>query len=197
MSKKQILPEDIMSMPEFAKIRQEKRRALIPSKRRRRVGVGPCAMFYFENYETMWFQVHEMLFIEGGGEEQLAGELEAYNPLIPNGRELVATLMFEVEDPEERAYLLKRLKGVESTISFLVEGQQIPGVVEEEVGQPRSDGKVSSVHFVHFPFTNEQVDVFKTTSGGISLQIDHGFYSYDVALGDATVKELGADFDTF
>ena len=95
MSKKQILPEDIMSMPEFAKIRQEKRTALIPRKRRRRVGVGPCAMFYFENYETMWFQVHEMLFIEGGGEEQLAGELEAYNPLIPNGRELVATLMFE------------------------------------------------------------------------------------------------------
>ena len=156
--------------------------------------VGPCAMFYFENYETMWFQVHEMLFIEGGGEKQLVGELEAYNPLIPNGRELVATLMFEVEDPEERAYLLKRLKGVESTISFLVEGQQIPGVVEEEVGQPRSDGKVSSVHFVHFPFTEEQVLVFKN-SGGVALQIDHGFYSHDVALNRNTINELAMDFE--
>ena len=194
MSKKRILAEDVMSMTEFAKIRQEKRRALIPTKQRRRVGVGPCAMFYFENYETMWFQVHEMLFIEGGGKEQLEGELEAYNPLIPNGRELVATLMFEIENPTERAYLLKRLTGVEETISLSLEGQQIFGVVEEKVGQPRSDGKVSSVHFVHFPFTDEQVFGFKN-SGGVGLQIDHGFYSYDVALDQAMINELAADFE--
>ena len=195
MSKKQLSREDIMSMSDFAKIRQGRRRTLLPTKRKRRIGVGPCAMFYFESYETMWFQVHEMLLIEGGGGAQLLGELEAYNPLIPQGRELVATLMFELEDPGERAHFLKRLGGVEKAISFVFGGQQIFGVVEGEIGQPRSDGKVSAVQFVHFAFSDEQTATFQNSSVPITLQIDHPFYKHAAILGAATRNELAMDFD--
>ena len=129
MNKREISLKDVMPMSEFGKIRTEHRRKLIPAKRRRRVGVGPWATFYFESYHTMWFQVHEMLWIEGGGDEQLPGEFAAYNPLIPKGRELVATLMFEVEDPGERAHLLAKLMGVEKTIGLPVAGERVAGVV--------------------------------------------------------------------
>ncbi len=78
------------------------------AKRHRRLEVGPDCTFYFENFETMWNQVHEMLFIEKGGEAQIADELSAYNPLVPKGRELVATVMFEIDDPVRRAAFLIR-----------------------------------------------------------------------------------------
>ncbi len=83
----------------YARERAERRKALIPIKRNRRVEVGPYATFYFENYDTMLAQVQEMLHIEKGGKEQIAGELEAYNPLIPQGSELIATLMLEIDEP--------------------------------------------------------------------------------------------------
>ena len=94
-SARQITRDDVLSMDEYGKMRAAKRREMIELKKPRRVPVGPDATFYFENYETMWAQVHEMLWIERGGEEQIVDELAAYNPLIPQGRELVATLMFE------------------------------------------------------------------------------------------------------
>ena len=195
MTRKEILLKDIMPMSEFGKTRAELRRKLMPAKRRRRVGVGPWATFYFESYETMWFQVHEMLWIEGGGDAQLPGELAAYNPLIPKGRELVATRMFEVEDPGERASLLTNLVGVEKTIFLTVAGQQILGLVEEEVGQARSDGKVSSVQFVHFPFTEHQVTSFLNGSDPVTLQIDHPGYTHRSELDKEVRNELALDFE--
>tara|TARA_Y100000588_G_C14168102_1_gene887846 strand:- start:160 stop:753 length:594 start_codon:yes stop_codon:yes gene_type:complete len=195
MTKKEISLKDVMPMSEFGKVRAERRRKLMPTKRKRRVHVGPWATFYFESYETMWFQVHEMLWIEGGGDAQLPGELAAYNPLIPKGRELVATLMFEVEDPGERERLLTTLVGVEKTIGLTVAGQRISGIVEEEVGQARSDGKVSSVQFVHFPFTDEQVTVFRRNSDSITLQINHPSYVHESTLDAAVRNELALDFE--
>ena len=99
----QIVPADIMPMADYGRERRERRSRIAAYKRDRRVEVGPFACFYFENYDTMLHQVHEMLFIERGGDGQIAEELEAYNTLVPNGRELVATLMFEIEDKERRA----------------------------------------------------------------------------------------------
>ncbi|MGQ0676470.1 MAG: DUF3501 family protein, partial [Rhodospirillales bacterium] len=112
-AERRILRADVMAMAEFANARQERRRALLPVKKLRRVEVGPDACFYFENYDTMWLQVHEMLFIEKGGEAQIAGELEAYNALIPQGNELVATVMFEIDDEARRRDFLARDGGVE------------------------------------------------------------------------------------
>ncbi len=90
---------DILPMAEYAKVRAAERRRIAALKRDRRVEVGPHVTFYFESYETMWLQVHEMVWIEKGGPEQMPDELAAYNPLIPKGRELVATFMVEIDDP--------------------------------------------------------------------------------------------------
>ena len=98
--KHEITRDDIMPMAEYAQQRRERARALSAIKRDRRVEVGPHATLYFENFDTMWHQIHEMLYIEKGGEEQIDGELAAYNPLIPKGRELVATFMITpLSDP--------------------------------------------------------------------------------------------------
>jgi len=98
----EITMADIMPVAEYAKIRMGRRKELAARKKNRRVDVGPHVTFYFENFDTMWSQVHEMLYIEKGGEEQAKDEIEAYNPLIPKGRELVATFMVEVDDPLRR-----------------------------------------------------------------------------------------------
>ena len=95
--KKQIIKEDIMPLDVYTKSRKDLRRGIVEFKKDRRIALGPYATFYFESYETMLAQIQEMLYIEKGGEEQLKDELEAYNPLIPDGKELTATLMFEID----------------------------------------------------------------------------------------------------
>src|SRR5215472_2711504 len=88
---------DILPLDEYVKIRRERRGKITELKKRRRIEVGPFATFYFENFATMWQQIQEMLYIEKGGETQIADELAAYNALIPRGSELVATIMFEID----------------------------------------------------------------------------------------------------
>ncbi|MFX8289506.1 DUF3501 family protein, partial [Acinetobacter baumannii] len=92
----------------------------------------------------MWWQVHEMLRIEKGGEEQIADELAAYNPLIPQGAELVATLMFEIDDPIRRNLVLARLTGADSHVVLTVGGEAVPGVPDDPEGRTKDDGKISS-----------------------------------------------------
>src|SRR3954468_23440821 len=99
---RKITPEDLLPIEEYDIRRKALKQNLIPMKKLRRVEVGPFATFYFESYATMWLQVQEMLRIERGGTEQIAGELEAYNPLIPQGDELIATMMLEIEDANRR-----------------------------------------------------------------------------------------------
>ncbi len=92
----------------------------------RRIEVGPFATFYFENYATMWLQVQEMLRIEKGGDEQVPGELVAYNPLIPQGDELIATMMLEIEDGDRRHRTLLTLGGIEETVFMEIGGETDP-----------------------------------------------------------------------
>ena len=117
-------------------------------KKDRRLEVGPFATFYFECYDTMLHQVQEMLFIEKGGEEQIEDELAAYNPLIPQGSELVATVMFEIDDPVRRARVLGMLGGVEDKAFIRVGGDTIRGVAGGRPGpHPRGrQGLVGAVH---------------------------------------------------
>ena len=110
-AKHELTRDDVIAMEDYARERKDRRRALVAAKRHRRLAVGPDCTFYFENYETMWNQVHEMLFIEKGGEAQIADELSAYNPLIPKARALVATVMFEIDDSVRRGALLAPLRG--------------------------------------------------------------------------------------
>jgi hypothetical protein len=184
-----ILPPEI-----YARERKERRARIAAIKRPRRVHVGPFATFYFENYDTMFQQIHEMLHIEKGGEEQIADELRAYNPLIPKGGELVATLMFEIEDPVRRDRELRRLADVERHVHIELDGLRVNAEPEGDVERTRADGKTSSVHFLHFRFTPEQIAKFRDPATRVMLAIAHPGYSHMALLSGETRAALAADF---
>jgi hypothetical protein len=191
----EITRADVMPMDAYGKIRQERRAEIVANKRRRRLAVGPYATFHFENYDSMWLQVHEMLYIEKGGEEQIPGELEAYNPLVPNGRELVATVMFEIDDPARRKAFLSQLGGVEETVFLQVAGEHIMGVPEADVDRTTADGKASSIQFLHFPFTDAQVEAFRRPGTEVTVGIKHPSYGHMAVMPEAMRAALSADFD--
>ncbi|MBI1405317.1 MAG: DUF3501 family protein [Caulobacter sp.] len=190
-----ITPADIMPDSEFARVRSERRAALLPTKRLRRVALGPVATAYFECFETMLFQIQEMLLIEKGGAEQLPDELAAYNPLIPQGSELVATIMFEIDDEVRRARVLGELGGVEDRFFIQIGEEKARGLPEGDVERTRDDGKASSVHFIRFPLTPAQKAVFRDPATTISLGCDHERYGHLALLSPATRAELAKDFD--
>ncbi len=194
-AKHEITRADIMSMSEYAEERTERRRAIGEVKRDRRFEIGPFATIYFENYDTMWWQVHEMLYIERGGEEQIADELAAYNPLIPNGADLVATLMFEIDQPERRQRVLAGLGGVEGTVTMSFAGETITAVPEGDVARSTAEGRASSVHFLHFPFTREQAAKFRAPGAKVVVGIGHPGYGHMAAMPEAVRQALMHDFD--
>jgi hypothetical protein len=187
--------DDILTLAEYGKIRRERRQEVSELKKRRRVEVGPFATFYFENYETMWQQVHEMLFVEKGGEAQLEDELAAYNPMIPQGNELVATVMLEIDDPARRATVLARLGGVENHIFLEFDGKRIAGKPDPSRENTSPDGKASSVQFVWFPFTREQVSRFKAPGTRVVAGIDHPNYDHMAVMPEPVHAALAQDFD--
>lgn len=193
--KRQITREDILPMAAYEAERRELRRDLVAKKKYRRQDVGPVCTFYFENYDTMWAQVHEMLYIERGGEEQIADELSAYNPLIPQGRELVATVMFEIDDAQRRKTFLSKLGGIEETAFFEVDGERVAGKPEEDVDRTTADGKASSVQFIHFPFTDAQVAKFKQPGTRVVLGFSHPEYGHMTILPEEVRAALSKDFD--
>ena len=192
--KTEITRTDIMDMDAYGAQRREMRKALTERKKHRRMEVGPFATFYFENYDTMWHQVLEMLFIEKGGEAQIDDELTAYNPLIPKGDELIATVMFEIDDPIRRANALGRLGGVEETMFIKVGDDQVDAVPEADVDRTTADGKASSVQFVHFRFTPEQIAAFRDPASQVILGIGHENYAHMAVMADATKAALAEDF---
>ena len=193
--KKLIQKEDIMPLDVYTKQRKELRKSIVEFKKDRRVPLGPYATFYFESYETMLAQVQEMLYIEKGGDEQLKDELSAYNPLVPNGKELTATLMFEIDNPVSRATFLGKVGGIEENVYMKVDGDIIQAVPEEDVDRTSAEGKASSVQFIHFKFNDDQIKKFKSNSSLVEVGIDHNEYSHSTKLSDVTVKSLSADFN--
>ena len=194
MPKTQITAADIMPAAEYAKQRSEWRRKIGAVKRNRRVEVGPYVTFYFESYETMWLQVQEMLHIERGGEAQLADELHAYNPLIPNGSELVATFMIEIDDPDRRRRVLSRLGGIEETAFLRFGGQTVQAVAEADQDRTTAEGKASSVQFVHFPFTPAQIAAFRQAGTEVVLGFRHENYGHMSVMPESVRAELARDF---
>ena len=186
---------DIMAMADYGKVRAERRREIALVKRNRRIEVGPFATFYFENRATMWHQVHEMLFIEKGGEDQIADELAAYNPLIPNGRELVATVMIEIDDERRRRTVLGRLGGFEETMFIRFGDTEIRAVPEDDIDRTTADGKASSVQFVHFRFTDTEAAGFKSGAGEAIVGVGHPNYAHMAVMPAAVRESLAADLD--
>ena len=192
--KREIQKSDIMPLDAYIKDRKELRKNIVNFKKNRRVALGPYATFYFESYETMLAQVQEMLYIEKGGDEQLHDELIAYNPLIPNGKELTATLMFEIDNPISRAAFLGKVGGIEEMVFMKINGETVKAVPEEDVDRTSAEGKASSVQFIHFNFTDEQIEKFRSNDVDIELGMDHKEYSHTTILSKENISSLSADF---
>lgn len=195
MAKKEITRADVMALADYQMIRKQKRTEMAAVKKQRRMEVGPFCTFYFESYDTMWHQVHEMLAIEKGGEEQIPDELEAYNPLVPQGKELTATVMFEIDDEVRRKNVLNRLGGVEDHMFVEIGGERIMSRAEEDADRTTAEGKASSVQFVHFDFSDAQIEAFKTPGTQVLVGIDHENYGHIAVVSEATRAALAGDFD--
>jgi hypothetical protein len=191
-AQRRITPDDLLSGQEYDSQRRALKANLLPMKKLRRVEVGPFATFYFENYATMWLQVQEMLRIEKGGAEQIPGELEAYNPLIPQGDELIATLMLEIEDEKRRNAVLLTLGGIEETVFLEIGHDRILATPTEYDDRTSADGKTSSVHWLRFKLTKEQIARFGRER--IVIGVGHKNYGHMAVLGEEARAALAKDF---
>ena len=192
-AQRRITREDIMPIADYAKIRGDQRKRISEMKRLRRVEVGPYATFYFENYDTMWHQVHEMLIVEKGGEAQIQDELGAYNPLIPNGDELVATIMFEIDEPRRREAALHALGGVENHMLLSIGGTAVRGDPDPTRENTSPEGKASSVQFVRFPLTPEQKKAFAGSEAPVTIGFDHPRYGHLATVPPEVRRTLAGD----
>ena len=193
-AQRKIIPADLLSPDEYESRRKSLKQNLIPVKKQRRIEVGPFATFYFENYATMWLQVQEMLRIEKGGEEQIPGELAAYNPLIPQGEELIATLMLEIEDEKRRNAVLLTLGGIEESVFLEVGGETIRATPTEYDDRTTADGKTSSVHWLRFKLTRDQIAQFRNSGERVVLGVSHPNYGHMAVLSAETRAALAKDF---
>jgi len=186
---------DILPPERYAAGRREHRRRIAEIKRDRRIEVGPFVTFYFENRETMWLQVQEMLHIERGGEAQITDELAAYNPMIPNGSELSATMMVEIEEALRRDAMLHRLGGIEHRTFLMMDGERVAGVADPTRENTSPDGKASAVQFLKFPLSVAQKEKFRDPVMPAMLGIDHPAYGHMAIISGATRQALAGDLE--
>jgi len=189
---RRVIPADIISPSQFAKERGQRRAALLPLKRLRRVEVGPHATMYFENYDTMLFQIQEVLYLEKGGPDQVEEEVAAHNPLIPQGGELIATVTFDIDDPERRAAILGRLDGIERRFFIQIDNDRVFGAPDSDAQPSRDDGTDAFVHFVRFTLTKAQRDRF--AQAVVMVGSDHEDYAHLAILTASAREELATDF---
>ena len=191
----QLTRDDFLPPAEYQPVRRERRRRLSEVKRQRQVEIGPIAIIHFENLETVRHQIQEMLYIEKGGDAQLKEELEAYGPLIPQGTELVATVMFEIDDPVRRGAELMRLGGIENHAYIDVDGQRVRSEPDPTRENTSAEGKASAVQFLKFTFALDLISRFKTPGAQIVVGFDHPNYAHMIALPDSARSALAEDFD--
>lgn len=195
MAKHALTRADILPPERYAAERVEHRRRIGELKRNRRVEVGPFVTFYFECWETMWLQVQEMLHIERGGEAQITDELAAYNPMIPNGSELSATVMIEIEDAERRHAALARLGGIEHKMFLTIAGDRVRGLADPTRENTSPEGKASSVQFVKFPLSPAQKDKFRTAGTQVIVGVDHENYGHMAVMSEPVRQALARDLE--
>ena len=192
---KKITPDDILDTAAYTAERKTYKARQREIKKDRRIDVGPYVSFYFENRETMWHQIQEMLYIEKGGAEQLADELEAYNPLVPQGRDLRCTMMIEIDDEARRAVTLRKLGWIDEKIVIRMGERTVRAEPLHDTERNTPDGKTSSVHFLIFNFSDEDVAAFRDERQRVTLEIEHENYGHSAAVAGATRASLSADFD--
>lgn len=179
-----ITAADILPLDQYELIRADKKHEALARKKLTRLAVGPHATAIFENWDSMWLQIHEMLRIEKGGDEQLADELAAYDPMVPKGSELTATLFFEIGDPVRRDAFLRTIGGVENHVAIRMDDFLIRARPEGDTERTRAhDNKASAVHFFHFDFPLEAIAAWKAGEGSAMLVIDHPNYGHAALIG--------------
>ena len=190
-----IQPKEIYARKDYMNLRTQLRKEIVDRKRKRRIDIGPYVTLYFENRDTIIHQINEMVFIENGGSEQIKEEITAYKSLVPNGSELVATVMVEIDNPLKRSEALSKMGGFEERFLIKVNDRDIIGKAELDVDRTTADGKASSVQFVHFNFSDEDIKLFKNENSKVQLAIEHETYAHSTILQDETKKELSGDFE--
>jgi hypothetical protein len=195
MKKFKITETDVIDIDRYITERPKIKKDISEIKKYRRIAVGPFATFYFECFDTMIYQVQEMLYIERGGVEQMKDELEAYNPLVPKGKELVATLMFEIDNEIKRKEFLTSVGGIENKIFIEIDGKKIISRPEQDTDRTSEDGKASSVHFLHFDFTEDLIKEFVKDQSTVFLGFNHKNYKHFSELSSEVKSELKKDFD--
>ena len=195
MKKFSIKEDDVINIDKYINERPKIKKEISEIKKFRRIPVGPYATFYFECYDTMIYQVQEMLYIERGGIEQMKDELKAYNPLVPKGKELVATLMFEIDNEFKRKEFLNSVGGIEEEIFIQIGENKIMSRPEQDTDRTSEDGKASSVHFLHFDFTEELINDFVKEQSTVLLGFNHKNYKHFSELSQEVKSELKKDFD--
>lgn len=193
VAKRSFSPADLIPASEYPMRRAEARKAIAALKKNRRVEVGPIATFFFENYETIRHQIQEMLHIEKGGEAQLADEIEAYAPLIPQGNELVATVMFEVDDEIRRKVLLLKIGGIENHAFVKIGEDLVRGTPDPYRENTSPEGKASSVQFFNFKMSQAQADAFRDSKIQVLIGFDHPNYGHIAVLPEAVRTALSED----
>lgn len=189
-----ITAADILPVDQYQAIRAEKKAEAIERKKLTRLSVGPYATALFETWDSMWLQIQEMLRIEKGGDGQLPDELAAYDPMVPKGSELTATVLFELDDPVRRDAFLRSIGGIENHIAIEVGGHTILARPEGDIERTRErDNKASAVHFFHFDFTAEAIEAWKSGVGNAMLMIDHPSYGHAALIGAAAREYLAQE----
>jgi hypothetical protein len=193
---KHLTRDDLYSLEKYAQLRMQMRAQVLEHKKNRKVEVGPNATLYFEDRLTMQYQIQEMLRVERVFEAAgIQDELNAYNPMIPDGTNLKATFMLEYPDVDERRVALTRLKGVEERVWVKVQGFEPVWAIADEDLERENDEKTSSVHFLRFEFTPAMIAAAKH-GATVSVGIEHPAYQCAVEpLPAAERAALVADFD--
>ncbi len=191
---KKLTREDLMSLEEYAEKRADFRKQVIEHKKARHIALGEHATLYFEDRLTMQYQIQEMLRIEKIFEaDAIKEELDAYNPLIPDGRNWKATFMIEYGDVAERQKALEKLVGVEDKVWVQVEGFDKVYAIADEDLERNTDDKTSAVHFMRFELSPEMCDAVKADKA-ISMGIDYpGFEQTVSPIAEASRLSLKND----
>lgn len=189
-----ITRDSLMTLEAYSKARPEFRQRVIAHKKHRTLHLGPHLTLLFEDELTIRYQVQEMLRIEKIFEEDgIRHELDAYNPLIPDGRNFKATMLIEYEDAAERARELARLIGIEDKVWVQVDGEPRVYAIADEDMERENAQKTSSVHFLRFELTDEMAQKLKS-GAGLAVGVEHENYTVAAAtLAEAVRASLVSD----
>ena len=187
---------DLMNLEQYAESRKDFRGRLMAHKKNRVINVGPHATLHFEDRLTMQYQIQEMLRAERIFEaEGIQEELDAYNPLIPDGTNLKATFMIEYDDPKERQVALQKMLGIEKRVWVKVSGFDPVFAIADEDLERETEDKTSSVHFLRFELDSPMISAVKQ-GADISVGIDHAAYTEALEpLPKANRDSLAQDFE--